>query len=183
MQLPTGIDYTRYHGNGGMSTKHWGPSYWVFLFTSVMGTYPVKVDFKNKDHVFLSNEFKNTIMSLISILPCIFCRESLNLFVSELSIEPYLVGRIELMYWLYLIKHKVNTKLINQETEMLESQKADIEHMHPKGSRKYNNELVRCNSEAFRTIPTPPFEQVLNTYESLRAVCSNAAKKCVISQD
>ena len=180
--LPEGIDYSKYHGGGGLSTKHWGPSYWTFLFTSVMGTYPVKVDWDNTDHTFLVNEFKNAIMSLISILPCIFCRESLNGFIGDLPMEDYMNGRIEMMYWLYLIKNKVNTKLIRQERRALREQKQEILQRYPNNRVQYLSELSKCKAASFKTVPTPPFEEVLEQYEALRAVCSPKAKRCVLPE-
>lgn len=171
--LPVNIDYTKYNGTEGMSTKHWGPAYWVFLFTSVMGSYPVKVDWDNNDHVIISKEFKNTITSLVYILPCIFCRESFNTYISELPIEPYLVGRIELMFWLYLIKNKVNTKLIRQERKALIKAMEEMSEL----------DFEECVKNSFYTTKTPPFEEVLDHYESLRAVCSKDIKKCVIMKN
>lgn len=182
MKLPDGIDYSKYNQTSGMSTKHWGPSYWMFLFSSVMGVYPIKVDWNNSDHIFLVNEFRSTILSLISILPCIFCRESLNFFVSELPIDKFLDGRIEMMYWLYLIKNKVNNKLIRQEKMMLVKQKQEISQMHYPGTNSYNEAIEKCYNDTFMTVPSPNFESVLDYYESLRAVCSKDAKKCIIKR-
>ena len=131
LELPKNIDYSKYESTSGMSTKHWGPSYWTFLFTAVMGTYPVKVDWDNKNDIELVSEFTSTIKSLVSILPCIFCRESLNGFFFELPIEPYTGSRVEMMYWVYLIKDKVNSKLIKQEKIILVKQAMEIKQKYP----------------------------------------------------
>lgn len=179
MKLPKDIDYTKYEGSGGMSTKHWGPAYWMFMFTSVMGRYPVKIDWMNMDDVFIANQFKNTFYSMVTLLPCVFCRESLNFFISELPIDEYLVGRIEMMYWIYLIKDKVNKKLIRQETIMMKKQKEEISKTFYPGSTEYVQAMKNCIENSFKTVPTPNFQQVLDQYESLRAVCSKEAKKCV----
>ena len=41
------IDYTKYHSTSGLSTKSWGPNGWYFLFSCIMGGYPIKIDKKN----------------------------------------------------------------------------------------------------------------------------------------
>ena len=182
MKLPENIDYSQYNNTGGMSTKHWGPAYWMFLFSSVMGNYPFKIDETSKEHLELRTEYINTIKSLILILPCIFCRESLNGFVYELPMEPYSVGRIEMMYWLYLIKDKVNAKLIGQETHVFTKQQNEIAKLHSVDYQRYLHALNECKRNSFKTVETPPFKQVLDYYESLRASCSLEAKKCIIKK-
>jgi hypothetical protein len=182
LELPEGIDYTKYTSTSGMSTKHWGPGYWVFLFTSIMGTYPYKIDETSKDDIEIKDSFVNTIKSLILLLPCIFCRESLNGFMYELPIENYTGGRIEMMYWLYLIKDKVNKKLLLQEREAFEEKKKELDMIYPKDSKKYISTLNDCIENSFKTEETPPFEYILDQYESIRASCSIKAKKCVIKK-
>lgn len=115
MKLPKNIDYSKYNSTSGAATSKWGPSCWNFLFTSIIGRYPFKVNKNNPEHVIIQKHFKMLLTKLKHILPCIFCRNSFKKFIKELPIEPYLVGRVQLMFWLYLIKDKVNTKLINQE--------------------------------------------------------------------
>lgn len=180
IKLPGGIDYKRYESTSGMSTKHWGPAYWMFLFTSVLGTYPVRVDWSNSDQVFVVNEFKKTIHALISILPCVFCRESLNFFIAELPLNDFLDSRMEMMYWLYLIKDKVNRKLLRQEDLVLQKQYREISRLYYPGSKEYLAAMQECNNSSFRTVPTPSFKEVLDYYESFRAECVTEAKKCVI---
>lgn len=145
------MDYTMYATNSGMNTKEWGPGLWKFLFMSILGRYPKKIDEKNREDVALKNYYKDILLNLQYILPCVFCRDSYTIFIQELPIEPFLIGKIELMYWLYLIKDKVNKKLIEQE--------------------KKNN--------IFCTVPSPLFKEVLETYTGYRASCSKEMKKCV----
>ena len=108
-------DYSMYTSNDGMNTKVWGPHLWNYLFISILGRYPVKIDINNKEHRKIKHYFKSLLISLQYIMPCIYCRESYKLFIKELPIKPYLIGRIQLMYYVYLLKDKVNKKLQKQE--------------------------------------------------------------------
>lgn len=183
IQLPEGIDYSLYQGTSGMSTKHWGPAAWNFLFTSIMGRYPVKIDMTNSEHVIVKNSFKQMLTGLQIVMPCIFCRESFKKFLLELPIEPYLEGRIELMYWLYLMKDKVNKKLMGQENKCYTDEKRKLKAMFYSGvitEEEYYKQVQAFKEETFHTIPTPPFKEVLDKYESLRAVCSDKAKTCAL---
>jgi len=183
INLPEGIDYSIYDGNSGMSTKHWGPAAWKFLFTSIMGRYPTKIDNNNTEHILIKNAFKSMLLSLQVVMPCIYCRESFKKFILELPIEPYLVGRIELMYWLYLMKDKVNKKLLGQENKCYKDEKLKLKSLFYGGhitQDEYYTRVKAFKEETFNTIPTPPFKQVLDQYESLRAVCSDKAKTCAL---
>ena len=113
-------NYDKYLSLSGMKTRYWGPNAWNFLFCSILGTYPEKIDNKNKNHIKIKKEFKNLFSSLCFILPCIFCRESYTNFIKEISIDEHLHGRIELCNWLYKLKDKVNKKLIKQENKFFE---------------------------------------------------------------
>lgn len=176
------MDFSKYSGNGGAKTRIWGPSLWNFLFTSIIARYPVKIDKNNKEHILIKTEFEHLFKSLGIILPCVFCRESYKGFLKELPIDKHLVGRIELMYWLYLIKDKVNKKLIKQENECYNDEIKKLKNMY------YNRELSKqeyyikkekAKKEIFITIRTPPFKNVLDKYEEHRATCSKKAKKCI----
>lgn len=181
--LPDGIDYSVYNQNSGMSTKHWGPAAWKFLFTSIMGRYPYKLDMNNSEHIIIRNAFKQMLTSLQIVMPCIYCRESFKKFLLELPIEPYLVGRIELMYWLYLMKDKVNKKLLNQELQCYRDEKLKLKSQYYSGSiseEEYYTKIKEFKNDTFITVNTPPFKEVLDQYEGLRAVCSDKAKTCAL---
>jgi len=183
IQLPDNIDYSKYENIGGMSTKHWGPGAWKFLFTSIMGRYPININIHNAEHIIIQNTFKNTLIGLQIMMPCIYCRESFKQFLLELPIEPYLVGRIELMYWLYLMKDKVNQKLLTQENSCYNDEKKRLKQLfYTKQITKddYYTQLSAFKEETFHTIPSPPFNEVLEQYENLRAVCSDKAKTCAL---
>lgn len=182
IELPlTTEEYNHFQSTSGLSTKSWGPSGWYFLFSCIMGAYPVKLDKNNKAHLQIKSQFKSMLRGLSTVMPCIFCRESFKQFYKELPIEPYLVGRLELMYWLYLIRDKVNNKLINQERQCYNTEKKRLKHMYQKrkiSEAQYYQMLQKVKSETLITKSSPPFLDVLHKYESIRAVCSAKAKTC-----
>ena len=183
--LPKNIDVTKYDSTSGMATKVWGSHLWSSLFTCVMGRYPVKINKKNKEHLKVKKSFKSLLTSLDIIMPCIFCRNSFKLFLKELPIEKYLVGRLELMYWLYLMKDKVNQKLLAQEKQCFEDEKNKLKQLHKSGKinkDEYNVRLGKFKNNEFSTKPTPPFIEVLDKYESIRATCSKRAQSCVLAK-
>lgn len=133
-----------------MDTKEWGPKLWFSMFT-VAANYPQEIDMKNKLHVSKMKKHKEFFEIFQYILPCKYCRRSYKKFLKELPIKDYLKGRNSLMYWVYLIKDKVNKKLIKQEME---------------------------NPGKFKTKKSPPFEEVCKFYEKIRASCSDKTKTC-----
>lgn len=183
IKLPEGIDYTKYNSNEGMSTKMWGPKCWEFLFTSIMGRYPIKIDFHNKEHVKIANVFSQTLIGLKDFMPCIYCRKSFENFVKELPIHDFLIGRIELMYWLYLMKDKVNSKLICQEGICYNDEKVRLKGMFYHGDiteNEYYKKIKEFKETTSKTIPTPTFKEILDKYENYRAVCSQKSLSCVL---
>jgi hypothetical protein len=177
--LPENIDYSKYNSNSGMNTKTWGPSGWNFLFTSILGRYPVEI--KTKEDQEIKQAFKSMLTNLSNIMPCIFCRNSFKGFLEELPIEDFLIGRIELMYWLYLMKDKVNKKLICQENKCYNDEKSRLKGMFYNKEiteEEYYKKVKEFKAGNFETIPTPPFQEVLDKYEAQRAVCDKKAKKC-----
>jgi hypothetical protein len=183
INLPKGIDYSKYYGNSGADTHSWGPAAWKFLFTSIIGRYPIKIDTNNSEHIIIKNSFKSMLTSLQIIMPCIYCRESFKIFLLELPIESYLIGRIELMYWLYLMKDKVNKKLIRQEISCYTDEKRKLKALFYSGGiteDEYYKNINSFKEETRNTIPTPSFKEVLDQYEKLRAVCSDKAKTCAL---
>ena len=175
------IDHKKYYSESGMSTKHFGPMLWNFLFMSILGRYPVKLDIHNKEHVQIAKSYYMTLTSIKDTLPCIYCRNSYIQFLKELPIKPFLKGRIELFYWLYLIKDKVNKKLIHQENEYYTNMKNKLKSLYDNkkiNKKIYDKKLKTLKKKIFVTIPTPPFKQVLDKYEKYRANCINKTKKC-----
>lgn len=181
--------YSKYHSTAGLATKLWGPSGWNFLFSCIMGGYPPKIDMHNKEHILIKKHFKNMFMSLGYTMPCIFCRESYKGFLKESPIDPALVGRIELMKWLYDIRNKVNQKLMGQESECYNNEKKRLKKIYhslpPTQSNKndYYSSLQKFKEKTLITKPAPSFKEILDKYESLRAVCSNKAKTCALKDE
>jgi len=179
------INYKKYSSTSGMSTKFWGPKAWDFLFTSIIGNFPFKIDNNNKEHIKLQMYYKNFLTSLEFVMPCIFCRKSFKKFINEIKIDNFLHGRIELMYWLYLIKDKVNKKLIKQEEKCYKNEKKRLKELVKNKSmtrKEYLFKLEEFKEDTFQTIPSPPFKEVLDKYESMRAKCSIKTKTCVLSK-
>lgn len=171
----------KYSSTSGLKTKVWGPVGWDFLFSSIMGAYPFKIDKNNKEHLEIQRYFKHTLKGLQYTLPCVYCRESYKKFWKELPIEKYLKGRVELMYWLYLIKDKVNKKLIQQEEEEYNETISYFKQMYYSGKLTRNQYFLRVEHykmECFKTKPSPPFQEILDFYESRRAGCSQKANTC-----
>ena len=113
------METNQFLSNSGLATKKWGPSGWYFLFSCIMGAYPSHLDIYNKDHRKIKKHFKNMFENLCYTMPCIFCRQSFKQFYKELPFENFMTARLQLMNWLYLIKDKVNKKLIKQEKQCL----------------------------------------------------------------
>jgi hypothetical protein len=183
IKLPSNIDYSKYTSESGMATSQWGGKAWDFLFTSIIGRYPIIINETNPQHLLIKLKFKNMLTGLKDTLPCIYCRNSYKDFIKELPIEPHLIGRIELMYWLYLIKDKVNIKLINQEKICYLDEKKRLKELFYNKKISENDYYIKINNFkqfTFKTIPTPPFEQVLDKYEMFRAECSQKSLSCVL---
>lgn len=173
--------FKRFEGTNGMNTKFWGKALWNFLFTSILGRYPVKIDTENIEHVRIKEEYIKMIYSLEYILPCIYCRESFSGFLEKYPPEKFSNGRIEFFYWLYLIKHNVNLKLISQETKCYKAEKKELK------KKLYNKEITKTEykktleimkKKIFYTTPSPSFIKVLERYEKNRAECSTKNKTC-----
>lgn len=99
-----------------MDPKIWGPVAWetFFLFSR---NYPEKINLNDKEHLKIMKSTERFYKSLKDLLPCMYCRESYKMYYAELDIKKYLSGRDKLTEWLYLLKDKVNKKLICQELD------------------------------------------------------------------
>jgi hypothetical protein len=135
-----------------MDTSVWGPKLWFSMFI-IASNYPTKIDVTNHIHIAKKRYHKNFFTSFKDILPCKYCRRSYKKFMKEIPIKNYLGGRQEIMYWLYLMKDKVNKKLILQEKQS-------------------------PNMDGFKTVPSPPFSEVCKYYDKFRAGCSEKTKTC-----
>lgn len=170
-----------YASMAGMKTTYWGPNAWNFLFCSILGTYPEKIDNKNKNHIKIKKEFKNLFNSLGYIMPCIFCRESYKVFIKDIPLDQHLDSRVNLCFWLYKIKDKVNKKLIKQETECFKNENSKL--LKKLKEKKITKTQYKClydklKKDTLLTKKSPPFINILNYYESFRAGCNNKTKTC-----
>lgn len=174
----------KYNSLSGLATKYWGPSGWYFLFSCIMGAYPPQIDLKNKEHQKIKKHFTNMLKSLVYTMPCVYCRNSYKQFIKELPIEPFLTGRLKLFEWLYLIRNKVNEKLINQEKKCYNDEKKRLKKIYhnskktPQDKQKYYSQLDQFKQDTLLTHSSPPLSEILDKYESIRANCSNRAKTC-----
>jgi hypothetical protein len=146
--------------SNGMNTKIWGSKLWDFLFISILGAYPNKIDKYDKHHLKIRKHFKKMIYSMQYTLPCSYCRKSFKLFLKQHSIKPYLNSRLSLVYWLYLLKDLVNKKLINQENEKFLKLSKNITD---------KKELETLKKQIYYTVQSPPFIDVLLHYEQYRS--------------
>ena len=185
LNIPLDIDYTKYEGASGLATSKWGPHAWFFLFSSIHGAYPVKLDLSNKEHVLIKKHFKQLFQNLQYVMPCIFCRNSFKIFLKELPIDPFMSGRIQMMYWLYLIRDKVNQKLIRQEKICYNNEKKILKNKcynNEMSKEEYYNMVSDFKNKTFLTQPSPPFIDILERFEKTRGVCSKKAKTCLIEK-
>jgi hypothetical protein len=165
-------NFNKFSSDIGLSTRSWGPSAWDFLFSSIMGAYPYKLNEKDKIHREIKSYFKSMFIGLKYTLPCSTCRGSYSYFLKKIPVEPFLIGRIELMYWLYMIKDNVNKKLIAQELQMYlaEYKKLSKQNIDKNRIAFENNKLKQ---KFLYTKPSPPFTQILEKYEKLRGKSDN----------
>ena len=174
-------NFKNYVSLSGMKTNFWGPNAWNFLFCCILGTYPEKIDNKNKAHIKIKKEFINLFNSLSFVMPCIFCRDSYSIFIKELPIDSHLGGRVQLCFWLYKLKDKVNKKLIKQELECFKSENEKL--LKKIKDKKINRSQYKClydklKSDIIITKKSSKFIDVLNYYEQYRAACNKKNKTC-----
>lgn len=163
--------------SNGIKTSFWGPPAWRFLFSTIMGSFPVKVDPTNKDHKRIISSFHKMFKSMIDTLPCIYCRQSYKAFIKQIPITQFSDSRKNMMKWLYLIRDCVNRKLIEQERDCYENEKLSLLKKNI-SSHKLKSILKDIKSTTMITKSSPPFEQVFSFYEKQRAGCSKTTKKC-----
>lgn len=132
-----------------MNSRAFGPSLWSSMFM-IASNYEPSINPKSKEHLQKKKYYKIFYTNMGNVIPCSHCRKSYKKFMKELPISRFLGSRRDLMYWLYLIKDKVNKKLIKQYKE------GDID---------------------YKTTPSPPFKEVCKYYEQFRAGCSSKKTK------
>ena len=164
--------------SNGIKTSFWGPHAWAFLFSTIAGSYPIRVDKNNRDHIKTMRGFQNMLKSLENTLPCVYCRQSYGKFIREVPLSKYEHSRQEMLKWLYIIHDKVNKKLIKQERDLYETEKKRLAALKVKPDRM-KVQLSKFKSKTFKTKPSPSFEKVLAMYEKQRAGCDKKTKRCM----
>jgi len=95
------------NANNGLITKIWGPALWTSLHCISFG-YPLEPTDEQK------NEYKTFFQLIGAVMPCKYCRESYQKFISEGETrltDEVMKNRKSLTYWLYLVHQVVNNKL------------------------------------------------------------------------
>jgi len=154
--------------SNGLKTIFWGRPAWDFLFSTIAGGYPIRIDPNNKDHVKTMKAFKSMFVSLQYTLPCIWCRESHKKHMKALPIDQFMGSRKRLMEWLYLIHDMVNKKLIDQQRSCYARHKATLLKKHLSNDQ-LATKLRTLKAKILVTKPSPSFESVLKRYEHQRA--------------
>jgi hypothetical protein len=76
----------------------------------------VSFDKTNKEHIIRKEGIKTTLLNLAHCWPCIYCRESYNMFVTDPTSPTYICDKIfdsrdSLTRWGFLLHQRVNEKL------------------------------------------------------------------------
>ena len=87
-----------------MDTRFWGPSSWRLLHSITFAYTPTR----DRDAI------KELFLTLPFVLPCKFCRTSLQEYIELEPLEPALKSRDALTKWLWRIHNHVNAKLRDQ---------------------------------------------------------------------
>ena len=91
-----------------MDTRYWGPSGWILLH-SIASQFPNQPSSQEKE------KYKIFFKSLPIILPCIYCRRSLNEYYNLYPLDnSVFINKKNLSLWLYKIHNLVNDKLRKQ---------------------------------------------------------------------
>jgi len=97
-----------------MDTRFWGPDGWKLLH-SIAINYP---DCPSNN---CKQQYRKFFYTLPYVLPCKYCRQSLEQYYEELPIDSYLTNKKSLFEWSYLIHNKVNRKLKLQKLNSKEN--------------------------------------------------------------
>lgn len=93
----------------GMLTPVWGPSLWHFLHT-ISFNYPVNPTKENK------KQYKDFMMNLQFILPCVYCRENLTKNYKAIPItQSVMKSRESFSRYVYELHERIN-KLLGKKS-------------------------------------------------------------------
>ena len=123
-----------------MQTIKWGPAYWFSLHITAHGA-PEHPTPQQKKY------YKDFYYGLQHTLPCKYCRASYSKFIKQLPIDPYLVSRRRLAYWVYLMHNKVNAKLRRQGYEIDPNPKfSDVCTYYEQYRAKCSTKVMSCRT-------------------------------------
>lgn len=148
---------------------------WEFLFDAAHGYYLNNSDTPEEKQKY----YKRWFHDIGWLLPCRFCKESYRVFFEEDPIEKYMEQENGLVYYVYLLKNKVNRKLINQEIPALK--KAFFETAEETDDVEEEAFWRAFRDKAYKicyTKKAPPFADVLAEVCSHQAKCTPDLKTC-----
>jgi hypothetical protein len=94
--------------SNGLITKIWGPHFWETLHCASAG-YPLEPSDNDKKN------YKDFYIAVGNVLPCKFCRESYEEFITKdkdcIINDTVFESRENLMLWVYKLHERVNLKL------------------------------------------------------------------------
>lgn len=154
-----------------MDTKAWGPPLWDSLFFVAYG-------YQLNPHPERAEQYNAFFQSLAAVLPCKYCRESLNGFLKELDFKQYIKDGRGAMRFVYDLKNKVNQKLVTQELTAAQKEFTGIGEKVQRGEAVDTARELRRMSKIFYTKDPPPFEEVVRKYQVHEAKCSAQLKTC-----
>ena len=96
-----------------MNVNKWGPGGWIFLH-SMTFNYP------NEPTDYDKERYSKFFKICGEMLPCRYCRDSYNIYIKYLPIEPFLDSREGVCYWFYKIHELVNNKIFKRNVTFKE---------------------------------------------------------------
>lgn len=133
-----------------MDTRFWGPDGWLLLHSI---TYFLPNTLKQNDKQNICDFFEITS----KILPCKYCRLSMQKFMKQLPIKKNCNSRDNMVKWIYKLHNKVNNKLRKQgycitdnpKFNIINNKFLDIKKQIEENKRfKLNNNNQICNSNS-----------------------------------
>lgn len=151
----------------GVRTTSWGGPLWHAMFC-------MAVNYEDHPSAMKRQLYLDYFALLGYMLPCIYCRQYYEECKLVVPLEAFIDNpRLEhpVVYWLYCLKDLVNKKLIKQERQCYhrEASKVDCDSTLTEATRLAKKQLLQ--EQLFYTRPSPPFQQVLDYYKSLKSSC------------
>ncbi len=126
----------------------WNTRNWNFLYSSIYGTYPIRINKDNWEHKRIKRQFKTFLFQLKYILPCKNCKELFKILWEKIPIDDYLDSRNKLLNWLYKIQIRVDriyiaSKQLEKCNKYKQKLKNDLENNYiSKSNYEKNKKLI-----------------------------------------